>query len=601
MSGGAIDPGSPDALRQHAGALVRLGRAAEALSCYDRIVALKPESAEGWNNRGNVLLSLRRAQEALISFDRAVALLPGNARIWNNRANALCELGRSEEAVKDYGRALSLSPNDAALFNHRAIAQFEARNYAAAARDFEQALRIDPQTGYAPGNLLYSKLHCCDWNNLDALRNDVAARLQQGQKAITPIQCAAISSSPEEMHACARIWASDRYKEAATPLWCGERYSHSRIRVAYLSADFHSHATAALMAGVFERHDRERFEVHAISYGRDNSSPMRRRLLAAFEHFHDVRAASDEEAAHLLRRLEIDIAVDLKGYTEESRPAILSHRVAPVQAHYLGFPGTLGTPSIDYLIADALVIPPEHRPHYSEKIVTLPGSYQCNDGNREIAMETPSRRDCGLPEKGFVFCCFNNSYKILPETFAIWMRLLRAVEESVLWLLEDNEAAARNLRREAEARGVSSSRLVFAPRISLPQHLARHRLADLFLDTLPYGAHTTASDALWAGLPVLTLMGSTFAGRVAASLNTAMRLTETIVRSAQSYEELAVHLATAPEALAAVKKTLAANRRSASLFDTARFTRNLESAYALMWRRASNGEPPADIAVNEPQ
>ncbi len=597
----AIRPYSPEALQQRALLLNRLGRGSEALTYYDKVVALKPESAELWNNRGNVLLSLRRPEEALNSFDRAAALVPGNALIKNNRANAFCELRRFAEAIEEYRRAISLAPDDAALFNHRAIAHFEAKNYPLAAQDFERALALAPDIPYAPGNLLYSRMNCADWQGLDALRNDVLARLKRGGEAITPIHCAAVSASPEEMLASARLWANSKYPATEMPLWRGERYAHSRIRVAYLSADFHSHATAGLMAGVFERHDRERFEVHAISYGRDDFSPMRRRLVYAFEHFHDVRAASDQEVARLLRDVEIDIAVDLKGYTEEARPGILAHRVAPVQAHYLGFPGSLGADYIDYLIADAVTIPSEHRMYYSEKIVTLPGSYQCNDEQREIAEKTPSRGECGLPDEGFVFCCFNNSYKIMPETFAIWMRLLRKIDASVLWLLDDNEAAVRNLRKEAEASGVSPSRLVFAPRISLAEHLARHRLAGLFLDTLPYGAHTTASDALWAGLPVLTRIGTAFAGRVAASLSNAVGLPEMIVNSWQEYEDLALRFATSPEALAAMKAKLAANRRDAPLFDTSRLTRILEAAYTHMSRWAVAGEPPADLTIAEPQ
>jgi protein O-GlcNAc transferase len=597
----AIRPYSPDALQQRAALLNRLGRVTEALACYDKVIALKLESAEIWNNRGNVLLSLRRPEEALISFDFAVALVPGNARIKNNRANAFCDLRRFAEAIEEYGRAISLAPDDAVLFNHRAIAHFEAKDYSLAAEDFERAIALAPDTPYAPGNLFYSRLNSADWQGLDELRNDVLARLKRGGEAITPIHCAAVSASPEEMLASARIWADGKYPAAETPLWRGERYTHSRIRVAYLSADFHSHATAALMAGVFERHDRRSFEIHAISYGRDDASPMRRRLVSAFENFHDVRAASDMDTARILRNLEIDIAVDLKGYTEEARPRILAHRVAPVQAHYLGFPGSLGADYIDYLIADAVTIPGEHRPYYAEKIVTLPGSYQCNDEEREIAEKTPSRGECGLPDKGFVFCCFNNSYKIMPETFAIWMRLLQKIDASVLWLLDDNEAAVRNLRKEAQANGVSPSRLIFAPRVSLAEHLARHRLADLFLDTLPYGAHTTASDALWAGLPVLTQVGTAFAGRVAASLNNAVGLPEMTVNSAQEYEDLALRLATTPQTLVAVKEKLAANRGQAPLFDTSRFTRNLETAYTLIWRRAMAGEPPADLMITEPQ
>ena len=326
----------------------------------------------------------------------------------------------------------------------------------------------------------------------------------------------------------------------------GERYRHDRIRVAYLSADYHSHATSQLAAGLFDTHDKNRFETVAISFGPDDTSAMRGRLMRAFDRFIDVRDKSDGAAAALIREMEIDIAVDLKGFTQDGRPGILALRPAPVQVNYLGHPGTMGARYIDYLIADRRIVPDGHERHYSEKIVYLPDSYQANDRKRRIAERTPTRADEGLPETGFVFCSFNGSFKITPELFDIWMRLLKAVEGSVLWLLDDNPAAVRNLKREAEARGVSTQRLIFAPRRPVEEHLARHRLADLFLDTLPCNAHTTASDALWAGLPVLTCTGDTFAGRVAASLLSAVGLPELITDSLPSYEALAMKLARDP-------------------------------------------------------
>jgi len=593
------NPGFLDAWRSRAAALTRLERAEEALDCYDRALALKPDSGEVWNNRGNVLLSIRRPREALASFDRAAALLPGNAHVWNNRGNALAELKRFDDALQDYNRSLALAPDEAGILNHRAIALLEAKRYGEASRDFASVLGLVPDFDYARGNLVYSLLHICDWRELTVQKTEIDEGLREGRRVITPIQYAALSGSPELQFQSASVWVGDKYPPAKEPLWRGDKYRHERIRLAYLSADFHSHATAALMAGVFERHDTSHFEVHAISFGPDDGSPMRRRLLNAFEHFYDVHEANDREIAEMLRRLDIGIAVDIKGYTEGARPGILAHRPAPVQAQYLGFPGTMGAGYIDYVIADAIVIPDDHRRFYSEKRVALPGSYQCNDDKRAIAARTPTRTELGLPETGFVFCCFNNSYKIAPGIFAVWTRLLTAVEGSVLWLLEDDREAAENLRREVQARNVSPSRLVFGRRMNLDEHLARHRLADLFLDTLPYGAHTTASDALWAGLPVLTCLGASFAGRVAASLNAAIGLPELIVQSQEEYESLALKLAREPEFLRALKTNLEKNRDSTSLFDTARFTCNLESAYAAMWQRAQNGEPPADLTIGE--
>jgi len=367
--------------------------------------------------------------------------------------------------------------------------------------------------------------------------------------------------------------------------------------IAYLSADFHRHATAYLMAELFERHDRSRFEVIGVSFGVDDKSDMRRRLVAAFDQFYDVRRKRDEEVAKLLHDLQVDIAIDLKGYTQDSRPGILAYRPTPIQASYLGFPGTMGAEFIDYIIADETVVPFDHQPFYAEKIVHLPDCYQVNDTKRNIAERTPTRQEAGLPERGCVFCCFNNNWKITPEVFSVWIRLLHAVEGSVLWLFRDNESAERNLRKEAQARGIDPARLVFAGRLPLEDHLARHRLADLFLDTLPCNAHTTASDALWVGLPVLTCMGNAFAGRVAASLLKAIGLPELVTHSIEDYEALALRLAKDPSLLEGYRNRLATNRLTHPLFDTDRFRHHIEAAYLQMWEIWQRGEQPRSFAV----
>jgi protein O-GlcNAc transferase len=386
------------------------------------------------------------------------------------------------------------------------------------------------------------------------------------------------------------------------PLWHGEVYSHDRIRIAYLSADFHEHATAYLMAGLFEHHDKSRFDITAVSFGLDDNSGVRHRIRQACEHFYNVRNNSDQEIAALLRGREIDIAVDLKGFTANSRIEVLSRRPAPIQVNYLGYPGTMGAPYIDYILADATVIPEDQFPFYTEKVVWLPDSYQVNDDKRHISEHTPTRLDCGLPEKGFVYCCFNNPFKLNPEMFDIWMRLLHATQGGVLWLFEGTSSSSadlcrENLYREAEKRNISPNRLVFAAKTNLADHLARHRLADLFLDTLPYNAHTTASDALWAALPVVTCLGSTFAGRVSASLLNAAGLPELIATSREDYEALALRFAHDPSLLAATKIKLARNRGGCPLFNTRRFTTHIESAYLSMWRAYREGRRPANFAV----
>ena len=415
-----------------------------------------------------------------------------------------------------------------------------------------------------------------------------------------PFALLASSDSPAEQLRCARIFVAARPTTPVIDVSPRVQQLDGRIHLAYLSADFHDHATAHLMAELFETHDTERFEVTAFSFGPNADSPMRRRLTRAFKEFKDVRDRSDAEVAQMLREREIDIAIDLKGLTNGSRPGILALRPAPVQVNYLGYPGTMGADWIDYVVADATVIPPGDDEFYTEKVVRLPDSYQVNDRQRFIAPQTPTRAEAGLPETGIVFCCFNNNYKITPNVFDVWMRLLRRVHGSVLWLLTDNATVVSNLRNESSRRGIAPERLVFASRTKLDDHLARHRIADLFLDTLPCNAHTTASDALWAGLPVVTCMGNTFAGRVGASLLRAIGLPELVAGGLTEYELLAVELAQTPAWLSALRTRLARNRATHPLFDVDRYRGHIEQAYTAMWARHRRGEPPVSFAV-EPQ
>jgi predicted O-linked N-acetylglucosamine transferase (SPINDLY family) len=380
-------------------------------------------------------------------------------------------------------------------------------------------------------------------------------------------------------------------------VWRGEKYKHDRIRIGYVSADFRNHPVGRLAVGLFEAHDKSRFVTIALSLGPDDGSDLHRRIKSAFEDFVDVRNRSDADLAAIIRRREIDILVDLMGFTLAGRSGVLARRAAPVQVNFLGYPATMGADWVDYIIADRTIIPAEHFQSYGERVVWLPDSYQANDDKSPIAEHVPTRSECGLPETAFVFCCFNNTFKINPQIFDIWMRLLAATANSVLWLLETNPAATRNLRREAERRGIDAGRLIFAPRIAVADHLARHRQADLFLDTLPYNAHTTASDALWAGLPLVTCRGETFAGRVAASLLKAAGLPELIATSLDDYEALALKLAHDPTLLGEIKEKLRRNRDRYPLFDTARFTRHIESAYETMWRAHRDGRAPAAFAV----
>jgi predicted O-linked N-acetylglucosamine transferase (SPINDLY family) len=627
----ALRPDYAEALNNRGAVLSELKRFDEALASYDRALAVQPDHAEVLNNRGNVLSELKRFEDALVSYDRALAILPDYFEAWYNRGAALSELKRFDEALASHDRALSLRPDSADALNNRgnalrdlkrfddSLASYDAaltvrpdfaealynrgnalsglKRFDEALASYDRALAIRPDYAFLPGWRLFCRMAICDWRGIADDFSRLAEAIESGESASSPSVVLATPLSAAQQKQCAEIFI--RANHPPNPL-LGKfpgSYKHDRIRLGYFSADFHNHATAYLMAELFERHDQARFELNAFAFGPPNNDAMRTRLKRSFDRFIEIGAVSDQDAALLARSLEIDIAIDLKGFTEGSRTEIFAMGAAPIQVNYLGYPGTMGAGYIDYLIADPTLIPPEQRRHYAEKIVYLPDCYQVNDAKRMIAGKNFTRNECGLPEKGFVFCCFNNSYKIAPALFDIWMRLLNEVEGSVLWLLEDNASATKNLRAEAQSRGVAPERLVFAKRIDLPRHLARHRAADLFLDTLPYNAHTTASDALWAGLPVLTCLGETFAGRVAASLLHAIGLPELISRDLGAYEARALELAANPEKLQLLRERLSENRLTQALFDTARFTRHIESAYAAMWERHRAGFPPEHIHV----
>ncbi len=535
--------------------------------------------------------------DALEAYDRALSIDPENAVTWTNRGTALVALRRNEDALPNFERALALDPRSVDAFSSRANAYSNLKRLTEATAYCEKALELDPQHAHALAVLVHCRLHCCDWRNLDEERAKVRRGLHLGKQTVFPFDNKAISESEEEHLLCTRIWVNEECPPARHPLWHSERYRHDKIRLAYLSTDLRAHAVAFLIVGAFEHHDKSRFETTAISLGADDQSETRARIVAAFDRFIDIRNMEDGEVAKLLKRLEIDIAVDLNGHTGDSRPRILAMRPAPIQVNFLGYPGTMGADHIDYIVADRLIVPEENAGYYSEKIVTLPDVYQPNDFSRRVAEHVPSRAEAGLPETGFVFCSFNNTYKIRPPVFETWMRLLRRVEGSVLWLLEDNASAVVNLRRAAEARGISAGRLFFAPRTKPPEHLARQKLADLFLDTLPYNAHTTASDALWIGLPLVTCIGHAFAGRVAASILNAAGLPELVTKSLDEYEALALKLALDKDALASVKGKVLRNRETSALFDIGRFTRHLETAYVRMWENHQGGEAPSSFAV----
>lgn len=594
----AFDPVFAKAFCNRGAVLERLERWSDALSSYERAIALDPDDALAYYNRGSVLKAQKRFVEALASYDQATARRPDYVEAHINRGHVLQELRRHEDAVASYDKAIALNGAYVEAFQGRGLSLLDLGRHAAAIASYNQALALDADQKYLLGVRRHVQMKICEWNGFDA---DVQ-RLTEGARALkplcTPFAMLGLVDSPELHSLTARTWAQRECPPDGVLGAIPARPRGGKIRIGYFSADFRIHPVSLLAAELFETHDRAQFEIIAFAFGREADDFTRGRLQKAFDRFIDVRDRSDREVAVLAREIGLDIAVDLCGFTEGSRTGIFALRAAPVQVNYLGYPGTMAAAYMDYLIGDPTVVSPQLQRYCSEKIVYLPDSFLPHDSSRSIADTVYSREQLGLPKHGFVFCCFNNAYKITPMVFDGWMRILSRTADSVLWLAQNNPESMQNLRMEAARRGIDAQRLVFADRWpSAAEHLARHRAAGLFLDTAPYNAHATAIDALWAGLPVLTCPGEGFAGRVAASLLRTIDLPELIAASPAEYEAMAVNLAEDPNLLEGVRRKLARHRASTRLFDTARFTRNLESAYTRVHARNQAGLPPDHVFI----
>ena len=586
-----------DALQLLATAYRQQNNAQTALMHFDKALQVNQTNAAVFYNRGNALKDLKRFEEALKSFDEAIRLQPDHVYAYNNRGLILQDLKRLDEALKSYDEALRLKSDYAEAYCNRGNVLKDLKRLDEALKSYDEALRLKPDREFLFGARLHTQMQLCDWSELPGQLKQLDSLVVGDQKAILPFPFLALTDNPAQHLLASKIYIEAEYPTSPVLGDCIKRAPDGKIRIGYYSSDFHNHAISYLIAELFEAHDAKKFELYGFSYGPNKNDEMRKRVSAGFRQFVEASDRSDLEIAKMSRELGIDIAVNLNGFTQNARTGIFAIRCAPIQVNYLGYPGTMGAPYIDYIVADPTLIPQESQHHYTEKIVCMPHSYQVNDSKRKIANRTFTRAELGLPEEGFVFCCFNNNYKILPATFDCWMRLLLAVKGSVLWLFEDNPTAAINLRREAERRGVDASRLVFAKRMKLDEHLARHRVADLFIDTFPYNAHTTASDSLWAGLPVLTLMGQSFASRVAASLLNALDLSELITLTQDAYEARAIELAMNPDMLEQIKAKLHRNRLTSPLFDGHTFAKHLEVAYSEMYSRYALGLAPSHIVV----
>jgi protein O-GlcNAc transferase len=574
----AVDPKHADAHGNRADALAALGRRQEAVASYDRAIALAPGSFANWCNRGVVLYELRRFAEAVQSFERAGAIDPSDGQTHFNRGNALSGLARYEDALAAFEAALAVDPHYTDALYNRGCLLSKLKRYDDAVACFERLLTISPQHTNAVGELVNCHLLACDWDNLARNTGRLEAALADEQSIISPFTLLGLDVEPRRLRDCNARFVAHQTRAAQAFVHRPETSRSGKLRIAYLG-DFNRHPVSYLTAGLFELHDRTRFDVTGMAFGPDDGSDIRARIARSFDRFIDASSLSDHDAPQVLHDLGIDIAVDLVGHTENARPGVLARRPAPIQVSYLGYLATMSADYIDYVIADPIVLPADRQPFYSEAIVHLPDCFMVHDPRQAVPRKL-SRADAGLPQNGFVFCSFNHSYKIREPVFDAWMRLLRDVQGSVLWLLGANERAVANLRRAAAKRSVDPARLIFAGRVDLAEHLDRQRLADLFLDTVPYNGGATASAALWAGIPLVTCLGTSLVGRMAASMLHAAGLPELVAANLTDYVALAAALARDPTPLQSLRHTLEQSRLSQPLFDTDRFRRHLEAAYA---------------------
>jgi protein O-GlcNAc transferase len=597
-----------EAMLNLAGALNGLGRVSEALTVLDRAVTLDPQHAPAHSARGRALAALGRGVEAIAAHRAAAQLNPRDPEVFIEMGHLMLQLRFSANAHAAFTAALELLPQDVRAQEGLVMSLMQTKRHEEAVQAIAALRRMAPGNHYLQGHQLHAQLHCADWRGLETESLDITARVRQGERVDLPIGFMAHNDSPADQRECAQIYIEDRRPRdsavqaaaaAATATAAtlpAPRPTGEPLRIAYLSADFGDHPVGQLIVGIIESHDRTSFETHVLSAGRDDASEVRRRIETACDHFLDVSVLSDRDVARIIAERRIDIVIDLGGHTLESRALLLAYRPAPLQLSFLGFPGTLGADFIDYIIADRWVIPEADQQHYSEKVIYLPESYLPGTATESV-IAVPSRADAGLPPEGFVYGCFHAVYKILPAAFDRWMRILQSVPDSVLWLRDSVPLVKSNLAREAVRRGVDPARLVYAPKAATPaEHRARLSLADVFLDTHPYNAHSTAIDALGAGVPVITLPGRSFASRVAGSLLQACGLERLSAQSAEQYERLAVDLARAPEELAGIKAHLK-REYAPRLADSKKFCRRLEAAYGEIWARHARGEPPSALYV----
>ncbi len=593
-----LQPGYAPAHYNCGNAYVALMRHDEAIVCYEAALGFDPSFVDALVALGFAQHHLGNYQLARTSYLRALEINPSYAEAFNNLGLTYISLAQYDKALDCFDRAIALKPDYPEPYYHRGLLHVGRKDRLAAIEDFDKVLSMNPVYSLALGQRLHAKMHLCDWRTYVQERAQLLDNLEQGLLVSSGFPVLAFAESARHQLMANVLWTHLKYPSKSTLGDIPKRVRQGRIRVGYFSMDFSNHPVSHLTAGLYESHSREEFEIYAFSYGPTVRDEMRLRLETVFDHFIDVSNKSALDVAKLARHLDIDIAVDLAGHTGDSEPGIFALRAAPIQVNYIGYPASMGADYMDYMIVDHVTVPLEQRPNYIEKLVYLP-CFQANDFRRPEPVKKFTRQGLGLPLDGFVFCCFNHSYKITPPVFLCWMRILTQVPGSVLFLYADNDLTARNLREEAFRAGVDPERIVFGARLSYLDYSSRYLEADLFLDTFPFNAGTTASDALWASLPVLTCAGSAFASRMAASLLTSLDLPELITGDLEAYEKQAIALATQPSFLADIKRRLQSKRRHSVLCDSQTFTRHLERAYRLMLERLEAGVDPIDLDLDQ--
>ena len=594
-----INPKDAEVYNNQAFVLKKINKLEDAIKSLNQAIKIKPDFIEAYNGRGHLFVELNQLDAALENFNKAIEINPNFSEAYNNRGNILNKLNRYTESIKSYDKAISINSNFAEAYNGRATVQKDLKLYDGAHESYEKAIKIKPNLDFLLGSLIYIKLHLCNWKSFDENLKKIEESIINGNKSLTPFSSLLFLNSPSLQKKAAEIYFKAKYNSKNTLKPFGERLQNKKIRVGYYSADFRKHVMSDLLIHLFKCHDKSKFELIGFSFVPGKPDLIHNEIKENFDQFVDVSLKNEKEIAQISKDMNIDIAVDLMGYTTHARMGIFKESCAPIKINFLGYPGTLGTNHHDYIIADKILIPKKYQKDYSEKIVYLPDTYRPDHSARKISSKIFTKEELGLSKNSFVFCCFNNNFKITPNVFNIWMNVLKSVKDSVLWLMVkgDNQTIKNHLKKEALKKGIESDRLIFASHMSLPDHLARLKLANLFIDTMPYNAHTTACDALWVGLPVLTLCGETFASRVGASMLNAVGLNELITLTDKDFEDLAIELANNPKKLQQIKNKLDNNKIFKPLFNTKLFTKNIEKAYSIIYEQYLKKLPIKNIEI----